>query len=154
MLAVLAEQQGLDWSIRTAGTHAVEGSAISGRTRDAMAALEDLEGVSLTRHRSHQITEDDVTWADVILAFEADHVNYVRRTFPDGASRTVLLGQFVRHAELDGEIEGRVAAVAAMEPDRSLEVADPAGGDQLFYDNVARQTWDLAQAFATLVSDD
>jgi protein-tyrosine-phosphatase len=154
MLAVLAEQQGLDWTIRTAGTHAVEGSAISGRTRDAMATLDDLEGVSLTRHRSHQITDDDATWADVILAFEVDHVNYVRRTFPEATPRTVLFGQFVRHADLDGDLAGRVAAVATLEPDRSLEVADPAGGDQPFYDNVARQTWELAQAFATLVSDD
>jgi hypothetical protein len=33
-------------------------------------------------------------------------------------------------------------------------VADPAGGDQATYDACARQLWELARAFATIVSDD
>jgi len=154
MLTGLAEQQGLEWQIRTAGTHAIEGAAISGRTRDALARIEEFVDVPITRHRSHQITEDDARWADVIICFEVDHVNFVRREFPTASSRAALLRQLVREAPLDGHPVERVVAVAHCDPDRACETADPAGGDQPVYDVTAQEVWELAQALVTVLSED
>ena len=152
MLTTLAESQGARWSVRTAGTHVIEGLAMSGRTRDAMMAIGELGDHHYGAHRSHQLSAEDVQWADVVLASGADHVRFVGANFPDQAAKAVQLHQFVRHAPLDAAPEDQVAWVAAMDPDEALDVRDPAGGDQAVYDAVARELWELAQVFSVLVS--
>jgi protein-tyrosine-phosphatase len=151
MLTTLAEANGEEWQVHTAGTHVVEGSAMSGRTRDALLAIDELVGHHFNAHRSHQLSAVDVDWADVVLASEADHVNFVRTQFPAFAHKTVTLQQFVRDAPLEGPFRVQLAAVANRVPSPALDVADPAGGDQAVYDACARQLWELAQVFALLV---
>lgn len=156
MLNTLAHANGADWEIRTAGTHAVEGQAMSQRTLEALEKLEELGEHHFRSHRSHQLTSEDAEWADVIIAVESDHVNYVRANFASAAERTVQLRSFCLLAPLDGDVASQVAEVATGEPEPGLDVADPAGGDQGTYDRCAVELWDLAQVFAalTLSSDD
>jgi protein-tyrosine-phosphatase len=154
MLTTIAEASGADWQVRTAGTHVLEGSSMSSRTRDALMSIEDLGRHQFARHRSHQLDESDVRWADVVLASEADHVNYVRRHFADLSSKAVQLAQFVRFAPLDASFDDQLAEVAAMMPSHQFDVADPAGGDQAVYDACALQLWELSRAFATIVAAD
>ncbi len=154
MLAALAEQSGDAWSIRTAGTFVIEGSSISARTRDALLGVPELGQRRYGVHRSHQIDGDDVKWADVILASEADHVRFIRARFDNGGSKTVLLAQFVRDAPLNAPFVEQLAAVSDLDPSPLLDVLDPAGGDQAAYDACASQLWDLATAFALLVREE
>lgn len=154
MLTTLAEAAGESWQIRTAGTHVIEGSAVSARTRDALLGVEELGEHHYSAHRSHQLNGDDVAWADVVLASEAGHVNYVRSNFPAHAAKAVQLHQFVRYATLDAPFSTQLAAVSSMDPEPGLDVADPAGGDAASYAACANELWELAQVFATLVSDD
>ena len=151
MLIALAEASGEDWQVRTAGTHVIEGSSMSGRTRDALLSIDELGPLDFGAHRSHQITAADVSWADVILASEADHVRFVQRNFDDHANKTVQLAQFVQSAPLDGPIGVQLAAVGSFTPSPEFDVVDPAGGDQKEYDSCARQLWELSQLFALLV---
>ena len=109
MLETLNEVSGLNWSVRTAGTHVVEGLAMSARTRDALQRIDELGAHHYNAHRSHQLLHEDVAWADVILASEADHVRYVRANFPDHAAKAVQLYQFVRHAPLDAAFDEQLA---------------------------------------------
>ena len=153
MLTTLAEAEGRDWRVRTAGTHVVEGSAMSARTRDALEGLGELGEHHYGAHRSHQLSAQDVAWADVVLATEAAQVRLVRQWFPDAADRVVHVGQFVRHAPLDAPLALQVSAVAALELDDEVDVADPAGGDQGTYDACARELWELAQVFAVVVAE-
>ena len=152
MLTTLAEHSGEDWRVRSAGTHVVEGSAMSARTRDALLGLGELGEHHYNAHRSHQLDQEDVNWADVILASEALHVAYVRATFPEAAGKTVQLGQFVRHAPLDESWAHQLWVVSTLEPLADYDVADPAGGDQARYHHCCRELWELAQVFATLVA--
>lgn len=152
MLSGLAEANGLDWRVRTAGTHVLEGSAVSPRTRDALLAIDDLGARNFTAHRSHQLTDEDVDWADAILASEADHVRYVRTSFFLGAEKTVSLQQFLREAPLDAPFVEQLHYVAALEPMEFFDVVDPAGADQTTYDTCARRLWEMAQVFTTLVA--
>jgi protein-tyrosine-phosphatase len=154
MFTSLSETNGLDWHIRTAGTHVIEGSAMSARTRDALLALPDLGEHRYGSHRSHQVTSEDVAWADVIVTAEASHVNFVRSNVDDGALKTVLLGQFLLEAPLDVPFEEKVRAVAQLEPDDDFDVIDPAGGNQDVYDACATQLWAMALVFHTLVEND
>jgi protein-tyrosine-phosphatase len=153
MLTTLATASGEDWRVRSAGTHVIEGSAMSGRTRNALMAIDELEGHHYNAHRSHQLSDEDVAWADVILASEAAHVLFVRRHFAASAVKTVQLHQFVRFAPLDAPLSGQLDVIGAIEPSVQFDVADPAGGDQLVYDQCALQLWELAQVFAMLVGE-
>jgi protein-tyrosine-phosphatase len=153
MLTSIAEAEGADWRVRSAGTHVREGSAMSQRTREALVKIEGLGEHAYGAHRSHQLNGNDVLFADVILASEVDHVRLVRRNFPEQGHKAVLLAQFVRSAPLEGPFLLQVAAVSASAPIEQFEVTDPAGGDQATYDACALQLWELSQAFATLVID-
>jgi protein-tyrosine-phosphatase len=154
MFESLAKAGGFDWSVRTAGTHVVEGSAMSSRTRDALLALEDLGEHHYSGHRSHQLTSDDVIWADAIFTSEANHVNFVRVNFPDAAVKTAVLHQFVREAPLDLAFNEQLRFVASGVPLPIFDVDDPAGGDQATYNACATKLWDLAQVFSTIVGDE
>jgi protein-tyrosine-phosphatase len=153
MLTTLAEVNGEHWHVRSAGTHVIEGSAMSARTRSALMAIDELGEHHFNAHRSHQLDDSDVLWADLILTSEADHVRYVRNCFPDASHKAVQLGLFARAAPVDGPFEHQLRAVATREPLKEYDVADPAGGDQVDYDRCATQLWELAQVFATLVGD-
>jgi protein-tyrosine-phosphatase len=154
MLTSLAEAGGFEWGVRSAGTHVVEGSAVSSRTRDALFTLEDLGDHHYGSHRSHQVTHDDIAWADAILASEANHVNFIRTNFPSGAFKTVSLGQFLREAPLDVAFAEQLRVVAQSDALSIFDVLDPAGGDQATYNECATQLWTMAQVFATIVTDE
>jgi protein-tyrosine-phosphatase len=153
MLTDIAEVNGLNWHIRTAGTHVVEGSAMSSRTRDALLRVDSLGEHHYGTHRSRQLTLVDVSWADAVLASEANHVRYVRTHFGD-AAKSVSLGQFLREAPLDVGFDEQVQFVASLEPLDYFDVADPAGKDQAAYDECATLLWEMAQTFAALVADE
>jgi protein-tyrosine-phosphatase len=143
MLEVLAEYEGVALTVRTAGTHAIEGAAISGRTRDALLAIDAVRDVPITRHRSRMVTREDLEWADLVLASEAAHVRLMRQWFPDTATKAVQLRALT--ASESDTLAHALATLALSEPDDALDVRDPAGGDQAVYDACARELWDLAQ---------
>src|SRR3954454_15872903 len=67
--------------VATRGTHVIEGMPMSWRTRDAIMAL----GASADGHRSRQLEAADLVRADLVLAMAREHVQYVRRRYPDAA---------------------------------------------------------------------
>jgi protein-tyrosine-phosphatase len=154
MLTGLSEANGSNWSVRSAGTHVTEGSAISSRTKQALQSIGDLGEQNFGLHRSHQLNLEDAQWADVILAAEAANVSYVNTHFPADAHKTVTLLQFLRRAPLDASFAEQLQYASAVAPDVALDVVDPAGKDQAAYDECADQLWLMAQAFSTLLSDD
>jgi protein-tyrosine-phosphatase len=154
MLETLSSSRSITWDIRTAGTHAVEGQAMSQRTLEALQRIEELRDHHFARHRSHQITAEDVAFADVILTSEADHVAFCHARFPASRGRAVQVASFCRWAPLDESLSTQLDVVVAHGENDELDVADPAGGDQVTYDRCADDLWDLAQVFATIVSDD
>jgi protein-tyrosine-phosphatase len=154
MLRVIGDANDRSWEIRGAGTHVIAGQPVSARTLAAIDTIDELAGHRVVTHRSHELTDDDVAWADVILAAEADHVAYVRARFPASHDRAVQLGGFCRLAPLDASLAEQLRTVIDRPLDDALDVRDPAGGDQSDYDEVAAQLWGLAQTFATIAWDD
>jgi len=152
MLTTIADATDEEWHIRTAGTHVTEGSAMSSRTRDALKQIDELGDHRYGAHRSHQLNVNDAAWADVIVAAEAANVNFVRANLAAHAAKAVQLAQFIRYAPLDGSFESQLRSAQSREPSTEFDVSDPAGGDQATYDACARQLWDLARAFALIVS--
>src|ERR1700722_106846 len=151
MLTSLAEESGQEWTIRTAGTHVAEGSAMSGRTRDALMKIDGLGDHRYGAHRSHQLDNADAEWAHVILAAEAANVNFVRKNLAAYVDKAVQLAQFVKFAPTVGSFDAKLQTAVGYEPTKDCDVDDPAGGDQDTYDRCARQLWELAQTFVKLV---
>ena len=149
MLGDLADAEGRNWQLRSAGTHVAVGQAMSSRTRAALEALDELGEHRYGAHRSHQVDVADLDWADVVLAAELDHVRFVERLEGEG-SRAVQLGAFVSFAPSGVALAEQLSEVARHPSDRSLDVTDPAGGDQADYDACARELWRLARRFVEL----
>jgi protein-tyrosine-phosphatase len=124
--------------IVTAGTHVVEGQPMSRRTRDALAAV----GAGAEGHRSHQLTDEDVAGADLVLAMAGEHVAYVRRLHPEAAARAATIKRLCRDLSDGPEpLADRIAALdlgsTAIEPWEDVE--DPAGREDEAYFACARE---------------
>ena len=145
MLGYLADTQGVAVELVTAGTHAIEGQPMSVRTKTALCGFDGFDGLPLGKHRSHQLTDADAAWADVIVCMEADHVRYVRRVHPSAAGKTATIGQLTSTLQMgEYSFADRISALGLEDHDLSHtpEVVDPAGGDQDDYHACARQIMD------------
>ncbi len=132
-------------TVVTAGTHVIEGQPMSRRTRAALASV----GYDADGHRSHQITEADVSAAGLILAMAGEHVSYMRRRHPEAAARTVSIRRLARDlppgpAPLHERLAGLGLAGVPVEPWEDVE--DPAGGEDEDYESCARELLALCTA--------
>ncbi|MEM7285895.1 MAG: hypothetical protein AAF480_06050 [Actinomycetota bacterium] len=134
MATVIARDRAPWLTPRGAGTFSIEGLPMSERTRNALRGL----GLADREHRSHQLVADDAAWADVIVAFEPQHISYVRKHFPDAAGFTATVPRLLRFLadDIARPLPERLAhldlATVPIEPWE--EVVDPAGGDQDVFD--------------------
>jgi protein-tyrosine-phosphatase len=139
-------------TIVTAGTHVVEGQPMGWRTREALAAV----GFEAPGHRSHQLTDDDLAAADLVVAMAAEHVAFVRRRHPAAASRTATLKRLVRDLPAGTDpLAARVAALGLADVELGAweDVADPAGGDEDVYLTCAVELADLCRRLAPLLGE-
>ncbi len=83
-----------DLEVRSAGLEARDGKpAEAGAQRVAQR-----HGIDLSRHGAHRLREEDVAWADVILAMEGYQCDEVRARWPGYDTQVVLLGDFFADA--------------------------------------------------------
>ena len=116
-----------DLDVVTAGTLTVDGQPISFRTREALKHI----GLEAQRHRSQQIEHHHVQSADLIIALAPEHVEWIRRNFPEVAHRTATLKRLSRDLSHEGHLAQRLEDLnlsnIALEPWE--EVVDPGGGE-------------------------
>ncbi len=120
-------------NVTSAGTHVVEGQPISWRTRLGLQVVRPDLASRLNSHRSRQISQVDINNADLILCMATEHVNYVRREFPNASHKTGSLrrlagslpaGHFTSLSERIAEMHLEQVALQAWE-----DIEDPGGGD-------------------------
>ncbi|MHB1712971.1 MAG: arsenate reductase/protein-tyrosine-phosphatase family protein [Acidimicrobiales bacterium] len=125
-------------SIVTAGTHVIEGQPMSLRTREALGSVE----MNADGHRSHQLNDDDVMRSDLIIAMAGEHVNFIRRRYPEAASKTGSIKRLCRDlGDGPGTLAERVArlTLADVVVGEWEDIDDPAGGADAVYVACARQ---------------
>lgn len=148
MLKHLAHEVGKDVHVVTAGTHALEGRPMSNRTRSALESIGGLEDLELSSHRSHQLSESDLSSADVVIAMEVDNVSYVRRRHEEAALKTGLMRTLATtlpegEIPLDQKVKLLELGCAVLDP--VDDVADPAGKDEDAYVECALELWGLSR---------
>lgn len=133
------------WLVTGGGTLSIEGQPMSIRTRSALSRI----GLVDPGHRSHQLVPADALGADLVLAMEADHVEWIRREIPEAADRTVTLRRLLRDLP-DASNEGRDLSerLADISPGEVTtesweDVIDPAGGEQPEFDRCADELDEL-----------
>lgn len=141
MATVMTRARTQTVTVSGAGTHSIEGLPMSQRTRKALLNFDLVDH----DHRSHQLTAEDVAAADLIVAFEPNHLTYVRRRHPDGANKTALLPRLARDLSGEGSLAERIAALglADLTAEPWEEVVDPAGGEQDVFDASAAEIHDF-----------
>lgn len=141
------EESGVAATVVTAGTHVVENQPMSRRTRAALLAV----GVDPGSHRSHQLTDADVQSADLIVTMEPEHVSFVRRRYPEAASRTATIRYLEEHLQAGAEPLGdRVAQLHLQDvaPEAQGEIDDPAGKEEPEYIECAAALHEVIQKLA------
>jgi protein-tyrosine phosphatase len=107
-------------------------------------------GLDISGHRSHRVTEADLTWADLVLGMSREHVRHAVVTMPDAWPRSFTLKELVRRGEEIGRTrpgeplgdwlarvhEGRERA-ALLGHSPIDDVADPMGGPPEAYGSTA-----------------
>jgi protein-tyrosine-phosphatase len=140
--------------IVTAGTHTIDGQPMGMRTRAALARIAEMDGVDFRRHRSRQVHGVDLVHADLVVVMEADHVRYVRRRYPDAATKTATIRHLCRTLTPPPPGLGeRVATLrlADVELDDVDDVIDPAGHEEDVYAVCADELWELCRTLVALL---
>lgn len=82
-----------DWSVRSAGTWAMEPRAASRFSVEVVRR----EGLDLSRHRATMIDEPQLAAADLVLTMEVGHAEALRAEFPRQADKVYMLAEMVGH---------------------------------------------------------
>jgi protein-tyrosine phosphatase len=78
-------------SVSSAGLLAYPGNPSDPRMVEYLSKT----GIPVKQHKSRQITEEDMDWADLILVMEKDHVKMIERSWPEITGKVELLGKFI-----------------------------------------------------------
>jgi tRNA threonylcarbamoyl adenosine modification protein (Sua5/YciO/YrdC/YwlC family) len=111
---VLKEKNKSGIEVSSAGTMMLTGIGVSSGSREVLAR----EGLDASGHFSQRLTKEMARRSDLILVMERMHEEAVLRVAPDVKNRLFLLKEF---AKID---------------DRDLNIPDPIGRSQDFYDKV------------------
>jgi protein-tyrosine-phosphatase len=90
----LAQQEGLEVEIRSAGVSAADGAPISAHSSHILQS----RGID-AQGRSNALTPEWTEWADLILAMTSGHKQAIIRRHPEAAGKVYTLKEFVEDDE-------------------------------------------------------
>lgn len=157
LFRTMARAAGHDLELRSAGVSAMEGSPISSL---AVKTLQERGITEASEMTSQVISEELVSWADLILTMTVQHKAEVIRRYPQAVETTFTLKEFVnietRNADkleladkLHAELQLKHAmgqTITALEQDElfqleqelaGVDISDPYGGSEELYKQCA-----------------
>ncbi len=146
-----AQRRGLDLDVRSTGTHAWHGRAA---TIDGRRVMNEM-GVPIDDHRTLELDEALVDWADLVIGMSREHVRDTTRAFPAAERKTYTMKGLLEllphlpayddtEAWLDAAYTNRERADAVAVQD----IDDPIGEREAAYRRVATEIRDLIERFA------
>lgn len=142
-----------DVEVASAGILAIENLPASRRVEAALNKY-DLSAVG---HRSHQLSQADTSWADLIVGFEVAHIKYVRKNFEDAAHKTATLRLLIGDDLLGSQTQTKIKQTQIFDfvfdlgeisyLDQNLEVDDPDRGGDIEMQKCADQISGLIDSF-------
>ena len=146
-----AARRGLDIETKSTGTHAWHGRAA---TIDGRRVMNEF-GVPIDDHRTLELDDALVDWADLVIGMSFEHARDTIRAFPQAERKTYTLKGLLEllptlpdyqdtEAWLDAAYEQRDRAAAVGDQD----VEDPIGERVSAYRRVATEVQSLIERFA------
>jgi protein-tyrosine phosphatase len=146
-----AIRRGLDVNARSTGTHAWSGRAATIDGRRVMAEL----GVPIDDHRTLELDQELMDWADLVICMSTEHLREVRRHFPQDADKTFLLKGFLEilpslpeYTDTEAWLRAAAAERRVADTVASPDVEDPFGERVTAYRRVATEIQELIERFA------
>jgi protein-tyrosine phosphatase len=146
-----AERRGLDISVRSTGTHAWTGRAATFDGRRVMADM----GVPIEDHRTLELDERLLDWADLVIGMSREHVREVTRAFPEAAPKTFTLKGFLEllpslppYQDTGSWLDQARRLRDGTEPPKDQDIEDPIGERAAAYRRVASEIRGLVERFA------
>jgi protein-tyrosine phosphatase len=153
----LAQQEGLEAEVRSAGVAAFDGDPIS-RHSEAILRERGLPG----EMKSSALSPGHIAWADLILTMTTGHKRTVIQRFPEAVDKTFTLKEYAEddpaalsrleeHRQLMAEIEMKQALGQSVTPDEyaklhelesslpDYDISDPFGGPLEIYKEAANE---------------
>ena len=97
LLKKMAKERGLNIEVKSCGTRTLLGMAA---TREAIESLKK-ENVSIFDHRSQQLNQELIDWADLILVMEERHKQELLQYSAGVGSKVFLLTEFAEKNSRD-----------------------------------------------------
>jgi protein-tyrosine-phosphatase len=85
------ELRSADIYAKSAATFGIDGEKATSEAVQVMAEM----GLDISPHKTRQIDEEFIDWADLILVMEYQHVRYLTDRFPKARKKVHLLSEFV-----------------------------------------------------------
>jgi protein arginine phosphatase len=146
-----AQQRGLKLDVKSTGTHAWHGRAA---TIDGRRVMNEM-GVSIDDHRTLELDQNLVDWADLIIGMSREHARDTIRAFPEAERKTYtmkgLLELLPSLPAYDDTVAWLDAAYAERERADALamqDIDDPIGEREAAYRRVASEIRELIERFA------
>jgi protein arginine phosphatase len=146
-----AERRGIDIDVRSTGTHAWHGRAATFEGRRVMSE----HGVPIDEHRTLELDQELVDWADVLLGMSREHVRETVRAFPDAARKTFTLKGFLEllpslppYEDTESWLQAAEQARDRAEAITDTDIDDPIGEREAAYRRVAAEIRDLIERLA------
>jgi len=108
ILTRLAEEEGLDLTVRSAGLFAMDGAEASENTRKVLGE----RGIRRS-HRARSVDPDLIEWADIILTMTLDHKRRLISMAPDSVGKVYTLKEY---ALTDRETRERIRRLEERQP--------------------------------------
>lgn len=151
-----AQRLGLDIETRSTGTHAWYGRAA---TIDGRKIMNEL-GVSIDDHRTLELDEELVGWADLIIGMSREHSRDTIRGFPEAERKTYtmkglleLLPSLPAYTDTEAWLEAAHAQRHTADAVTPADIDDPIGEREAAYRRVATEIQDLVKRFAEGLAD-
>ena len=96
----MGKDYGHDIEAKSAGTLGLINRAADPKSVEVLAEIK----IDISKHRSQEITEELIEWADYILVMERKHGTHVRQYFPAARDKILELASFGSLAEVPDPI--------------------------------------------------
>lgn len=97
ILSFLADKNGLEINVKSAGIAAFDGSP---PTENAIKAMEEM-GIDIKNHKSRMLDRDLVTNSKLILTMSRSHKDIILRNYPESETKVFTLKEYAYKVEGD-----------------------------------------------------